>query len=57
MSGGQYITANKNSIQTFDSDWYAAVKDDKKPLFLREFANWQEDWQSLQRKKTLKNLL
>ena len=32
----------------------AAVKDDKKSLFLREFANWPEDWQSLQSKNSQK---
>ena len=39
-----------NSKQEFDTNFRignAAIKDDKKPFFLREFANWLEDWQSL----------
>ena len=40
-----------NSKQEFNSNYQignAAVKDDKKPSFLREFAKWLEKWQSLQ---------
>ena len=38
-----------NRKQEFNANFRignAAVKYDKKPLFLREFANWLEDWQS-----------
>ena len=46
-----------NSKQEFNTNFRignVAVKDDKEPLFLREFANWLEDWQSLQRKNSQK---
>ena len=46
-----------NSKQEFNTNFRtgnAAVKDDKKPLFLREFANWLEDWQSLLSKNSQK---
>ena len=46
-----------NSKQEFNTNFRignAAVKDDKKPLFLREFAIWLEDWQSLQSKNSQK---
>ena len=42
-----------NSKQEFNTNFRignAAVKDDKKTLFFREFANWLQDWQSLQSK-------
>ena len=46
-----------NSKQEFNTNFQignATVKDDKKRLFLREFANWLEDWQSLQSKNSEK---
>ena len=46
-----------NSKQEFNTNFRignAAVKDGKKPLFLREFSNWLEDWQSLQSKNSQK---
>ena len=49
--------AIENSKQEFNTNFQignAAVKDDKKPLFFREFANWLENWQSLQSKNSQK---
>ena len=46
-----------NTRQEFNTNFRignAAVKDHKKALFLREFANWLEDWQSLQSKNSQK---
>ena len=46
-----------NSKQEFNTNFRignAVAKDDKKPLLLREFANWLEDWQSLQSKNSQK---
>ena len=46
-----------NNKQEFNANFRignATVKDDKKSLFLREFANWPEDWQSLQSKNSQK---
>ena len=46
-----------NSKQEFNANFWignAAVKDDKKTSFLREFANRLEDWQNLQSKNSQK---
>ena len=46
-----------NSKQEFNANFWignAAVKDDKKTLFLREFGDWLEHWQSLQGKNSQK---
>ena len=50
----------KNSKQEFNTNFRignAAVKDDKKPLFFREFAKWLEEWQGLQSKSSQKFIL
>ena len=47
------MTAKNNSIQTFELVMQQ-LKLTKKPLFLREFANWLDDWQSLRSKNSQK---
>ena len=49
-----------NSKQEFNTNFRignATVKNDKKPLFLREFGNWLEDYQRLQSKNCIASLI
>ena len=48
------INNSKQKLNTNLRISKAAVKDGKKTLFLREFVNWLEDWQSLQSKNSEK---